>query len=163
MKTSEEKHRVPILDRLIEETLNPRIQLSSPPMVRALITEIQDNGEILVQVPPDEADRFRCDFLQTGSNATLVLQPGDLVLVMRPAGPGQNGCVLGRVGRYHSVQKTGEAPPHVVLEAGESMTFKCGESSIALRKDGKLMIQGNDVLSRAKRCQRIKGGTVAIN
>jgi hypothetical protein len=128
-----------------------------------LITELLDNGEIQVQVPPDVSDQFRCDFLQTGNNANLVLQEGDLVLVMRPPGPGQNGCVLGRVGRYVPVKEREQAPPHVVIEAGETLTLKCGESSVDLRKDGKLMIQGNDVLSRAKRCQRIKGGTVAIN
>jgi hypothetical protein len=32
-----------------------------------------------------------------------------------------------------------------------------------LRKDGKLMIRGKDVLTRAKRTNRIKGGSVGIN
>jgi hypothetical protein len=56
-----------------------------------------------------------------------------------------------------------EEQHHVVIEATEMLTLKCGESSVALRKDGKTMILGNDVLSRAKRTNRIKGGSVAIN
>ena len=95
-----------------------------------------------------------------------MLAPGDLVLVLRPTDPAQNGCVLGRIGRYRPqpAEPASSTPPdHVVIEAGEMLTIKCGDSSLDLRKDGKLMIRGNDVLTRAKRTQRIKGGTVAIN
>jgi hypothetical protein len=145
-----------VLEQLIRSN-----QVSAPPLVRGLITEILENGELVVQVPPDEENRIRCDFLETGRNATPELKTGDLVLVMQPAGLGQNGCVLGRIGRYHPPQP--EEQHHVVIEATEMLTLKCGESSVALRKDGKTMILGNDVLSRAKRTNRIKGGSVAIN
>ena len=53
--------------------------------------------------------------------------------------------------------------PHVLIEAMESLKLVCGESSIELHKDGKLLIRGNDVVTRAKRTNRIKGGSVAIN
>lgn len=129
-----------------------------PAFVRGLIADILDTGEIEVVVPPDPDARIRCDFLETAGNTNLKLQHGDLVLVMLPAGVGQNGCVLGRVGRYRPA-----SDDHVVIAANETLTLKCGDSSVDLRKDGKLMVRGNDVLTRAKRTNRIKGGSVAIN
>lgn len=139
---------------------------AGPGLVRGVVAEIREGGEILVRVSSDQAATIRCDFLETGQGPTPALSAGDLVLVLEPSAPGQNGCVLGRIGRYRppAVEPTPSGPPdHVVIEAGEMLSFKCGESSVDLRKDGKLMILGNDVLTRAKRTQRIKGGTVAIN
>jgi hypothetical protein len=130
----------------------------APLLARGLITAFLETGEIEVVIPPDAERRIRCDFLETAENASLPLGRGDLVLVMLPAGAGQNGCVLGRVGRYPAQPK-----PKVVIEAGERLTLKCGDSSIDLRRDGKLVVRGNDVLSRATRTNRIKGGSVAIN
>ncbi len=133
-------------------------------LVRGAVVSVLDDGVIVVQTSPDECSRIACDFLETGQGQPPGLGPGDLVLVLRPAVPGQNGCVLGRIGRYKAPEPGASAPPdHVVIEAGESLTIKCGEGEIGMRKDGKLLIRGNDVVSRARRTQRIKGGTVAIN
>jgi hypothetical protein len=51
----------------------------------------------------------------------------------------------------------------IVIEAGEELTLQCGEASIRITRDGKVMIRGEHILSRAKGTQRIKGGSVAIN
>jgi hypothetical protein len=115
-------------------------------------------------VPPDRTTPICCDVLETSTNVTLALNIGDQVLVMRPEGPEQNGVLLGRISRYRMPQtQANQLADHVVVEAKETLTLKCGESSVDLRKDGKLMIRGKDVLSRAKRSPRIKGGTVGIN
>jgi hypothetical protein len=49
------------------------------------------------------------------------------------------------------------------LEAQEEIVLKCGEGSITLRKDGKIIIKGTHLLSRASGPNRIKGGSVQIN
>jgi hypothetical protein len=49
------------------------------------------------------------------------------------------------------------------LEAQEEIILKCGEGSITLRKDGKIIIKGTHLLSRASGPNRIKGGSVQIN
>lgn len=150
--------------QLLVQDATPASNGTGPVLLRGLIAEILDGGEISVQVSPDPSSRIRCDFLETGHELTPSLSPGDLVLVLRPTAPGQNGCVLGRIGRYRPPQEEPSTPPdHVVIEAGEMLTIKCGDSSVDLRKDGKVMIRGSDVLSKASRTQRIKGGTVAIN
>jgi len=128
---------------------------------RGVIVELTAEGEIVVQTDEHEASRVRCDFLETGAGAHPDLHPGDIVLFLSPSALGQNGCVLGRISRYRPPQSG--LSSHVVVEAGEMLTLKCGDSAIDLRKDGKLLIRGQDVVSRASRTQRIKGGTVAIN
>ena len=51
----------------------------------------------------------------------------------------------------------------VVIEADEELLLRVGESSIKISRDGKVVIRGEHVLTRAKGTNRIKGGSVAIN
>ena len=81
--------------------------------------------------------------------------------------PGNEPCdaerpvVLGRIG---ALPAPGEAVvQNLVIAASETLTLRCGESSVDLRADGKLMVRGDDVLVRAKGTQRIRAGSVAIN
>ncbi|MCI0640686.1 MAG: DUF2345 domain-containing protein [Gemmataceae bacterium] len=51
----------------------------------------------------------------------------------------------------------------VLLDAKEEIVLRCGQSSITLRKDGKIVIKGTELTSRASRTNKIKGGAVKIN
>ncbi len=51
----------------------------------------------------------------------------------------------------------------VSFEASEQIVLKCGKGSITLRKDGKIVIKGTNLLSRSTGINRIKGGQVNIN
>lgn len=51
----------------------------------------------------------------------------------------------------------------VDLHADKEITLRCGKSSITLRQDGKIIIRGTHLLSRATGPIRIKGGHVEIN
>ena len=51
----------------------------------------------------------------------------------------------------------------VVLEARDEIVLRCGDASIILRRDGKLMVKGAYVETRATGVNRIKGGAVKIN
>lgn len=50
-----------------------------------------------------------------------------------------------------------------VIEAREELTLRCGDASITLRADGTVRVIGRDITSWARRRQRIRGGSVAIN
>jgi hypothetical protein len=50
-----------------------------------------------------------------------------------------------------------------VIEAREELVLRCGDATISLRADGTIKILGRDVTSWARRRQRIRGGSVAIN
>lgn len=52
---------------------------------------------------------------------------------------------------------------HLVLDAHEEISLRCGEASITLHKSGKISIRGKYLLSRATGVNRILGGSVQVN
>lgn len=121
---------------------------------RAQLLEMRADGLLVVR---DSVQReFACEWLETG--ADLALKLGDTLLVAFVDGAAMP-LAVGRIGRYRAPQ----TEKNLRIEATESLTLKCGESSVDLRADGKLMIRGDDVLVRARGTQRIKAGTVNIN
>jgi hypothetical protein len=51
----------------------------------------------------------------------------------------------------------------VVLEGREEVVLKCGEASITLRRNGKVLIRGVQVETHAAGTNRIKGASVKVN
>jgi hypothetical protein len=51
----------------------------------------------------------------------------------------------------------------VVVEATDELVLRCGAASITLRSNGRVLIQGTHVETRAEGVNRIKGGSVQIN
>jgi hypothetical protein len=84
-------------------------------------------------------------------------------MVWLPENHEERGVIFGRIGSSMSGKSEHEAPEHLVLEATKGLTLQCGEGSITLRGDGKVLIKGKELVSRAEGTNRIKGGAVAIN
>ena len=51
----------------------------------------------------------------------------------------------------------------VTVNAEESITLKCGDASITLNRDGKIVIRGKHVVTHASGVNRIRGGSVQLN
>ena len=51
----------------------------------------------------------------------------------------------------------------VHLKAADEILLECGQGSIRLRKDGKIIVKGLQIVSRAKGVNKIKGAAVSIN
>ena len=51
----------------------------------------------------------------------------------------------------------------VVIEAADEIVLRCGEASITLRRNGRVIIRGAYVETRSRGVNRIKGGSVQIN
>jgi hypothetical protein len=49
------------------------------------------------------------------------------------------------------------------VRADENITLKCGEASITLNRDGKVVIRGTHVVTHASGINRIRGGSVQLN
>jgi hypothetical protein len=124
--------------------------------IRAELLALEEDGGLLVRTT--DGFEFHCDWLENSQNANINLQPGDRLLCLPPT-EHEPGIVLGRIGKYQKPQPQ----QNLTIEATETLTLKCGEASVELRKDGKAMVKGEDVLLRAKGTQRIRAGTVAIN
>ena len=100
--------------------------------------------------------------LQGAAGPPVRLVPGDEVLVL--LAEGDRAVVLGRVGpSAESDASSAELPDEIVLEARKGMTLRVGEGSITLRADGKVLIKGRDLVSHARRMNRIRGGSVSLN
>jgi len=51
----------------------------------------------------------------------------------------------------------------VVIRGQQEVVLECGKASITLRRDGKIVLKGAEILTVASGLQRIKGGKVQIN
>ena len=49
------------------------------------------------------------------------------------------------------------------LTAERDIVLKCGEASLTLRKDGRIILSGTNVLSSSRGPNRIKGASIALN
>ncbi|MCY1061373.1 DUF6484 domain-containing protein [Nannocystis sp. SCPEA4] len=91
--------------------------------------------------------------VSTRQPAALMFEAGD------PARP----LIVGLVQTPGSAREARVDGKRVVLTGTEEVELRCGEASISLKKDGKLVIRGAYVETRAKGTNRIKGGSVQIN
>ena len=51
----------------------------------------------------------------------------------------------------------------LVFDAEEEILLRCGKSSVLLRRDGRIVIKGGDVVSRASGTNKVQGGAVRLN
>ena len=49
------------------------------------------------------------------------------------------------------------------LTAERDLVLQCGEAKLTLRKDGKIVLSGSNILSASRGPHRIKGATIALN
>jgi hypothetical protein len=139
-------------------------EVQAKQIIRGKVLIIHDNGSILVVCEGEKSGEALCDVLHTSEGPGVCLASGDAVLVWLADDDDERGVIIGRIGPSHApAPSPEELPEDLVIEAKNNLTFKCGEGSITLRSDGKVLIKGKDLVSRAQRMNRIKGGAVAIN
>ena len=51
----------------------------------------------------------------------------------------------------------------IAFTARDTITLRCGEASITLNRDGKIVIRGVHVVSHANGVNRIRGGSIQLN
>jgi hypothetical protein len=117
-----------------------------------------DSSSLLVSLSDGE-DIVEVDSRVVQPAAELaLLEPGDEVLV----GVVGDRCLL--FGRVSSSRLNDDrVPDTMIIEAKTGLTLRVGEGSITVREDGRILIKGKDLVSHAKRVNRIRGGSVAIN
>jgi hypothetical protein len=130
-------------------------------IIRAEVFKIGPDGTILCRL--EDESMVRCEVLQTSDSPGPRLAANDVVLVWLPDADLEEGVILGRLGPRRPAPAKPAPPAELVIEATTQLTLKCGDGSITLRGDGKVLIKGKDLVSHAQRMNRIKGGGVAIN
>jgi hypothetical protein len=126
-----------------------------------------NTGEPLVAriaVPASAHDDIRRDGAQA---VLLVFEGGD---VQRPViiGLVQDCLAPPAKGKTAVLQRTGHEPvtidgKTVDLKGRESIALQCGKASITLHMDGRVIIKGTRLVSRASEANKIKGATIALN
>ena len=86
--------------------------------------------------------------------------PSESAPDLRPARPIQTGVVARPSGPPAEARVDGK---RVVLEGSQEVILRCGEASITLRKDGKVILRGTYLETNSKGLNRIKGASVKIN
>ncbi len=105
-----------------------------------------------------------------GRSVVLAFENGDptlpLILGLMP----ESGCAEGQLAQHEKGDSS--AAPDVVLQvdgrrvhirAQEEIVLECGNASITLRRNGRVVIRGNYVETYSEGTNRIKGGQVRIN
>jgi hypothetical protein len=151
---------------------SPHAEVSASAVLRAHVIRADSDGTVWVGGDGD-MDELACDVLLTGSVASAGYRPGDDVLVWLQHSQSR-GVIMGRVARQPvdaaAVQAPAQdddaataLPDELVIEARRSLTLRVGDGSITIREDGRILIKGRDLVSHAKRLNRIRGGSVTIN
>ena len=125
-------------------------QLAVPPTqpLPQLAEVVASAGTWITVALPDGGGEVTCARIRN----LPPVKPGDSVLVQ----PVRGGHVV------TGVLDCG-TPDELVIEAGRQLIIRCGAGSLTIRHDGRVLIQGLDVVTRAARANRIKGSHVVIN
>ena len=142
-------------------------------LVSGTVAAIDDDGVIWVSVPNNPRKPIQ-------ARTTVDLDPdaiGADVLLSFDDESDDRPIILGLI-RDRCANKTGQAGMNldrdqvkacyldkekVEIEAKQEIVLRCGEGSVTLRKDGKIIIKGVHVVSRAKGANKIRGAAVTIN
>ncbi|HLT36222.1 MAG TPA: DUF6484 domain-containing protein [Enhygromyxa sp.] len=149
--------RQPCLGRIVEVDAagRPRVSFvdrSGPPPIARTIGEVT---RAQLEAACAEGRPILLGFLDGRADAPVIMSLASMADL--PAAPAPVEAEV-----RAEVVVDGEASVHVV-EAREELLLRCGDATISLRADGTIKILGRDVTSWARRRQRIRGGSVAIN
>lgn len=105
--------------------------------------------------------------------ATVAVTPGDAgrpVILMFLRGDPDCPVITGLLQPSPSAPPTPARPGkleiagrELVLTGDAALTLRCGKSSITLTRDGKIVLRGKNLISRASAVNRIRGGMIELN
>ena len=144
--------------------------LSGFQLQQGQVREIYENGIFQVNCISGLGLIF-CEFLRTSSYPPPNINLGDTVLCL--VGDSESrGYILGVTA--HTVRDARQVQQGIVakglghvsevhITAETKIELRCGRSSLSMSKDGKIVLKGEELVSRARRVNKIKGAAVKIN
>lgn len=88
---------------------------------------------------------------------------GRLAAIMFIQGDRRRPLIIGLLPAHLSVPLGPSSSPHTVIEAQEALVLQCGESSLTLQRDGRVVVRGKNIVSYASSTNRIRGAVVQLN
>ena len=133
-----------------------------PSVIVGRIAAIQESGMPLVDFPGNASGKLVAaqslvpvTTADTGRNVALTFEEGDSSLPII-VGLFQTPSAA----ESHEVKLDDES---LVLSAKKEVVIRCGKSSITLTSAGKVLIQGEYLLSRSSGVNKIRGGSIQLN
>lgn len=134
-----------------------------PSVIVGRIAALQESGVPLVDFPGNSCGKLVAaqslipvTAADAGRNVALTFEDGD------PSEPIIVG--LFQTPRVITPQREVKVDDEsVVLSAKKEVVIRCGKSSITLTRAGKVLIQGEYVLSRSSGVNKIRGGSIQLN
>lgn len=151
-----------------------RVETDAAPLVLgavvATLHAVARDGTVTVQLPGRPPAPARA-LASVSRESLLRALPGRGVLVLCEAGDPSMPVIVGLIeDPAEALLALGEGEaivaaevPHRVFSAAESITLVCGEASLTLHADGRVVTRGVNVVSVATEQQRIQGAVVRIN
>jgi hypothetical protein len=137
------------------EGLLPQERLTS-----ASVVDIDDAGIVRIAYAPDDAP-IRADVaIPLGDAMRDLVRAGDDVLVLLRGGDPNRPLIVSTIVDRLAADAPREA---VTVRADRELVLQCGEASISLHADGRVVIRGGYVETYADGTNRIKGAQVRIN
>ena len=145
----------------MSQTIRRLLEMESAEAVPAAalvgrVVRIEANGDVLVDFPSNQLGPIRAR-VATSENVEgkdepvlLLFENGDRSL------PVIAGLMRENAGRRQPKRQ-------LVFEAAEEIVIACGKSSITLRRDGRVVIKGTELVSRASGSNKVRGAVVQIN
>ncbi len=162
-----------------------QVRAGSMALARAAVSRIDSAGRVFLAASDDDGAEIACDVLEVSAGRDRAIAVGQAVLVAWANGSPLRPILLGPIAeRLTPAPERGEARPadqaagptapgegsveriegrKIHVSASEELVLECGPAEIRITADGKIVIRGEHVLSRARGTHRIKGGSVAIN
>lgn len=161
-----------------------QVEAGSMTLSREMVSRVDGEGRVFLRASEDHAPEIACDVLEGSAGRDPAICAGQSVLVAWAAGSRLRPVLLGAIaGRLTPASESGGAAAaqaavpgkpegsseeriegkRIRVSASEELVLECGPAFIRITADGKIVIRGEHVLSRARGTQRIKGGSVAIN
>jgi hypothetical protein len=135
-------------------------------LVRGVVAR-EDAAGVWVEVEGEGA--IPCDALRGALVEEEPARPGERVLVALTSEAPRRGCVVGVIEPRGAGGPGVEVPDRrirarrIVVEAGERIELRVAGAAVILTEKGEILIQGRNVLSRARALNRIRGAAVRIN
>lgn len=156
-------------DNLRYKTTEPQRFMAQP--VIGQLTPSEVPGEILVICDGHEP---RPAQLLSGMNRIELINKaaeGQRVLVLFIKGNPDEPVIVGMMENLLEELVLMEKEPVDVLVDGERVTIRaekeialiCGEGSITITREGRIVVKGRDIISRASQINKIKGSSVELN
>lgn len=146
------------------------------PQVRK-VAGITDQGEVFIESPGDPFGRCRARIAtgRSGDKPEGAWASGDKVLVVYENGDPERPVIIGPIVDRIDFAAAADQPliearkeilfkgKRIIFESTGEVVLKCGDATITMKNDGKIVLRGKELVSRAARNNKIKGGAVKIN